>query len=515
MHGRCRRPHHPARMHPSVAARLARLSPDQHAAATAPPGPILCVAPAGSGKTTTLVARVAWRIDGGARPETMCALTFNRRAADELRTRLDEALAPLIDGAATVRVRTFHALGLEILRDAGLPVEPLLDRTEVIAGLAGEGLQAAILRRLDDAFSRFKLDAGLDAEGARTELAAGDTLEAERRQMLEAFVAYEGELDRLGGLDFDDLVARAVRALEVEPPLLERWRARCRILFVDETQDLDRCQLQLARLLTAPANDCFMVGDDDQTIYAWRLADVRRILGLAASLPGLRRVDLVTNRRCPPPVVDRASRLVAHNRERFAKRILAAPTATGDLLLCPDPTDDVTRARSLLAGWAPTLREPDAPTHAVLARTNRELAPFAAAAVELGLTYAAEKDGLDALDASDDPDDPDDSDPAAHRTLWRPTARIGRSGVAAAWRSTRRSRRPPRCARSSDDPTPRSSWPQPTAPRGSSSTSSPVSASTSGSSRAPARSLTPKRRGGPWRRSDAWRTSPGRAPGDG
>jgi DNA helicase II / ATP-dependent DNA helicase PcrA len=399
-------------MHPTVEARLARLSPDQRAAATASPGPVLCVAPAGSGKTTTLVARVAWRIDDGARPEGMAALTFNRRAADELRGRLHEALAPLTGDTEAVRVRTFHALGLEILRDAGLPVAPLVDRLEIITSLAGHDLPASALRRLDDGFSRLKLDAGLDLHGARRELAASSSQElavsrtpgsrsaADPRATttLEAFVAYETELERLGALDFDDLVARALRALESDAELLTRWRARCRVLFVDETQDLDRSQLRLACHLAADANDLFLVGDDDQTIYAWRLADVRRILGLAASLPGLQRVDLVTNRRCPPAVVARAGRLVAHNRERFAKRIVAAPEANGDLVLRPDPTDDVSRARSLLTAWASTLQGRDPPTHAVLARTNRELAPYAAAALELGLSYLAEDDGLGALD---------------------------------------------------------------------------------------------------------------------
>ncbi|MET1232071.1 MAG: ATP-dependent helicase [Candidatus Limnocylindrales bacterium] len=391
-------------MHPTVEARLTRLSADQRTAATAPPGPVLCVAPAGSGKTTTLVARVAWRIDEGARPETMAALTFNRRAADELRGRLHEALVPLIRETEAVRVRTFHALGLEILGDAGLPVAPLVDRLEIIASLAGHTLPASALRRLDDGFSRIKLDAGLDLDGARRELAASRTTESrpaadpQATTILEAFVAYEAELERLGALDFDDLVARALRALEGDAALLTRWRRRCHILFVDETQDLDRSQLRLACLLAADANDLFLVGDDDQTIYAWRLADVRRILGLAASLPGLQRVDLVTNRRCPPAVVARASRLVAHNRERFEKRILAAPGTTGDLVLRPDPTDDVSRARSLLATWVPALHGPDPPTHAVLARTNRELAPYAAAALELGLPYLAEDDGLGALD---------------------------------------------------------------------------------------------------------------------
>ncbi len=275
---------------------------------------------------------------------------------------------------------------------------------EIISSLAGHPLPASAIRRLDDGFSRLKLDAGLDLDGARRELATSRTADPrpapdpQATTILEAFVAYEAELERLGGLDFDDLVARALRVLESDPAVLARWRARCQVLFVDETQDLDRSQLRLACQLAAPANDVFMVGDDDQTIYAWRLADVRRILGLAGSLPGLLRVDLVTNRRCPPAVVERAGRLVAHNRERFAKRILAAPGATGDAVLRPDPTDDVSRARSLLAEWAPALQGPGPPTHAVLARTNRELAPYAAAALELGLPYLAQDDGLGALD---------------------------------------------------------------------------------------------------------------------
>src|SRR3954462_6896448 len=102
-------------MHQSVTERLARLAPDQREAAIAPPGPVLCVAPAGSGKTTTLVARIAWLVDTGTAPAAITAVTFNKRAAEELAGRLAEALKPLgVEGPA-VRVRTFHALGREIL----------------------------------------------------------------------------------------------------------------------------------------------------------------------------------------------------------------------------------------------------------------------------------------------------------------------------------------------------------------------------------------------------------------
>src|SRR5205085_9443646 len=113
-------------LHPAVEDRLSRLAPDQRAAATAPPGPILCVAPAGSGKTTTLVARICWLLASGADPGSITAVTFNKRAADELGERLATALEPFAAGAI-VRVRTFHALGREILAEAGAPVK-LTDR---------------------------------------------------------------------------------------------------------------------------------------------------------------------------------------------------------------------------------------------------------------------------------------------------------------------------------------------------------------------------------------------------
>src|SRR5262245_62681020 len=115
----------------SAAALLDRLAPDQRAAATAPPGPVLCIAPAGSGKTTTLVARIAWLLDGGVDPATVTAIAFNKRAADELAARL----AAAIPRGRDVRVRTFHALGLEILREAGAPVTPLVARDDVLHAL--------------------------------------------------------------------------------------------------------------------------------------------------------------------------------------------------------------------------------------------------------------------------------------------------------------------------------------------------------------------------------------------
>src|SRR5450759_919117 len=143
--------------HPSVAERLARLAPDQRAAATAEDGPVLCVAPAGSGKTTTLVARVAWLVDRGVPAGSITVVAFNKRAAEELVERIDAALAPLGCEAGSVRVRTFHALGREILAETGVDVTALADRDVVLRALYPE-MPAADRGRLDLAFSRLKLD---------------------------------------------------------------------------------------------------------------------------------------------------------------------------------------------------------------------------------------------------------------------------------------------------------------------------------------------------------------------
>jgi superfamily I DNA/RNA helicase len=155
-------------------------------------------------------------------------------------------------------------------------------------------------------------------------------------------------------------------------------------LLVDEVQDVDRSQLRLALLLAAPANRIFLVGDDDQSIYGWRLADVRRVLALDAALPGLRRVDLEVNHRCPVPVVERAVRLIEHNRERFAKVVRPRPDAPGRLILAPDPADEPERTERLLRSWPD-----DDGTRAVLARTNRELRPAVLAALALGEPFRA------------------------------------------------------------------------------------------------------------------------------
>ena len=150
---------------------------------------MLCVAPAGSGKTTTLVARVAWLVDGGTDPGTITVVAFNKRAAEELGERLDGALTPIGIAAGAVRVRTFHALGREILRDAGVAVDPLVDRDELLRDLFPEAT-VADRGRLDLAFSRLKLDIRVTCEEVATDPAPGP--------VARAFIAYEQAIRSIG-----------------------------------------------------------------------------------------------------------------------------------------------------------------------------------------------------------------------------------------------------------------------------------------------------------------------------
>ena len=216
----------------------------------------------------------------------------------------------------------------------------------MLARVVDGPIDAELARHLDDALTRLKLDPEAAQDGPGVGPMDGRRVRGVPGRARSVRVARP---------------RRPRRARDAGPPSRLRpcsrgGRQRCATLFVDEAQDLDRSQLELVLALAGERRDVFLVGDDDQTIYAWRLADVRRILGLASRLPGLTRVDLATNHRCPPEVVHRAARLVAHNTERFEKAIGASPRGVrASCILAPDPGDDVARARRLLAVWGPAV----------------------------------------------------------------------------------------------------------------------------------------------------------------
>jgi ATP-dependent DNA helicase UvrD/PcrA len=363
---------------PGVRPLLDALDPEQRAAATLPDGPAQIIAPAGSGKTTTLIARLGVLLARGVPPERIAVATFNREAATELAARVASRLAPIVPGADRIEVRTLHALARQVLLDAGDPVRLLADRLPL--------LRAA--RRI--VLARGEVDAA-----ALPEAAALDTiLSAQKVEGREAppgaapaLAVFAGLLAARGALDFDDLVVRAAALLEADADLRARWQARFTHLAVDEFQDVDAAQLRLVRILAAPEQNLFVVGDDDQTIYAWRLADVRRILRFSELYPEARRVQLATNYRCPAAVVASSGRLIAVNTERFVKRIDPSPARR------PDPAA-VVMVSTAAPDWADRLSDISVAEVArvggccLLARTRAELMPVALALLRAGHHHA-------------------------------------------------------------------------------------------------------------------------------
>jgi DNA helicase-2/ATP-dependent DNA helicase PcrA len=241
---------------------VAGLDLEQCAAATLPDGPALIIAPAGSGKTTTLIARLGVLLSRGVAPEQIAVVTFNRDAALELSARISSRVVPSVPGAARIEVRTLHALARQVLLDHGNTARLVSDRLPLLRAL----LRRAVATAQPD-------------DGPLPEAAALDTeisaWKVERRTPDHASLVegYRALLAARGSLDFDDLVVGAAEVLEADAALRRRWQARFIHVCVDEFQDIDAAQLRLVRLLAEPERNLFVVGDDDQTKFMTRTYD--------------------------------------------------------------------------------------------------------------------------------------------------------------------------------------------------------------------------------------------------
>ena len=353
---------------------LDALDPEQRAAATLPDGPAQIIAPAGSGKTTTMVARLAVLLSRGVAPDGICVVTFNRDAATDLAARVSRRLTAQVPVATSIEIRTLHALARQVLLDAGEGANLVADRLPL--------LRAARRRVAASDPSILVPEAGTLDTWLSAWKVEGREPPPEGRSALDG---YADLLRARGAVDFDDLVVRAGELLETDPRLRLRWQSRFSHLCVDEFQDVDAAQLRLVRLLAAPQDNLFVVGDDDQTIYAWRLADVRRILRFASDYPSARRVMLATNYRCPRTIIEASAQMIAVNRERFVKPIRAPADSTpgapirGWSTAEPDWPDAMARFAAA---------EDAAGRHlCFLSRTRSELTPVLLALVRAGVRH--------------------------------------------------------------------------------------------------------------------------------
>jgi DNA helicase-2/ATP-dependent DNA helicase PcrA len=370
---------------------LDELNPEQRLAAEAIEGPVLILAGAGTGKTRAITFRMANLISKGVPAEAILAVTFTNKAAEEMRTRVSDLLLRSGVPPAQPWLSTFHSLCARLLRreapSAGLPRDfAIYDDDDQLAAVKLAMNKLAID---DDSLTPRNILSRISYaknHGQTPEMIRAEAIGQDGRRVADIFAAYEKLLHQSSALDFDDLLLRSVRLLREVPAAREKWQARFQYIHVDEYQDTNRVQYDLLRLLTGPKHNLCVVGDEDQSIYRWRGADVSILLSFSRDFPGARVVKLERNYRSTQNILDAAGAVVANNPERLGKS-LSATKGAGANLRYFEARDAQAEAEFVAGELERVLNDDSAQTCAVEYRTNFQSRAFEEVFRRRGLRY--------------------------------------------------------------------------------------------------------------------------------
>lgn len=368
---------------------LAELDEEQRHAVLHREGPLLVVAGAGSGKTRVLTYRVAALLASElARSHEIMAVTFTNKAAREMNERVERLLGSPLSGGF---VGTFHRFALQLLRshagEAGLPERFVVADEDDQRKLLERALKKLDIgpQQLAPRWVRARVSAAKNA--LRTpEMEARHASNPKDRLVAEVYAAYQAELGRDGAVDFDDMLLLAVRLLEREEGLCRGLRQRFRFILVDEYQDTNHAQARLLWLVGGSRPNLTAVGDEDQSIYRWRGAEIANILEFEATYPGARIITLGRNYRSTEPILRAADGVIRHNQARRDKK-LSSHVGPGEAVLLYQADDEMSEARFVCdAVEAQRRQRPDARI-AVLYRVNAQSRPLEAELVRRGVPY--------------------------------------------------------------------------------------------------------------------------------
>ena len=301
---------------------LNELNPQQRRAAETLEGPVLILAGAGSGKTRALTYRVAHLLERGVKPWHILAITFTNKAAKEMKQRI---IALVGDMGNEVWVCTFHAMCAKILRrdieklgyTRSFTIYDDDDQTNVIKELLKQSdvdEKTLSFREVKSKISDAKNHL-LDPDG----WFGASQKDFRSQQIHDLYVRYEQRLRNANALDFDDLLIRTLELFTDHPPVLEGYRERFTYVHVDEYQDTNFAQYSLVRLLTQGSRNLCVVGDDDQSIYGWRGADIRNIIDFEKDFPDAAVIKLEQNYRSTSNILDAANQVISNNLNRKEK----------------------------------------------------------------------------------------------------------------------------------------------------------------------------------------------------
>lgn len=353
-------------------------------------GPMLVLAGAGSGKTMVVTRRIARLIQDGTPPRAILAMTFTNKAAEEMAERVAKLVGKR---AKEATISTFHAFGLHVLRsearhmgfrDGRFAIFDQADQAsavrEILRGRRGDRRWDihAILARISAAKNLF-------TDPKDYEPSFGDPYDEVTEWV---YPRYLEALRSFRAFDFDDLVCEVVRLFRAQPEVLERWQAKFWFVMVDEYQDTNHAQFELVRLIAQEHRNLCVVGDDDQSIYAWRGADVRNILDFENHFPGAKVVKLQNNYRSTEAILSVANAVIhASTARRHEKRLIPTQPGGDKVRLVEAADADIEAAfigdevrRRLEAGLAPR-------DVAVLYRSNQQSEPVETALRQRQVPY--------------------------------------------------------------------------------------------------------------------------------
>ena len=362
------------------------LNPQQRAAVLQTEGPLLVLAGAGSGKTRVIAHRVAHLLGKGVPARSILAVTFTNKAALEMKERI-VALAAGLD-ARGVTVSTFHSFGVRVVRE-----QHALLKLPARFAVLDAGDQAALLKRLLRDFKiddkRFDVPRVLGIISRRRNGGApGHPDDEYELCATELLPKYELGLRAMGAVDFDDLLLLPLKLFREHDDILKHYQDRYRYLLVDEYQDTNAAQLQLLELLAGLRRNLCVVGDDDQSIYAWRGAQAKQIREFDQKFPGCVEIFLEQNYRSAGNILEAANAVIGKNPGRKPKRLWTDRGRGPNLKLVAAP-DDAAEARYVADEIVRLCYEEKLPRReiAVLYRTNAQARPFEEALRLLGVRY--------------------------------------------------------------------------------------------------------------------------------
>jgi DNA helicase-2/ATP-dependent DNA helicase PcrA len=378
---------------------LDKLNPQQREGVEAVDGPVLILAGAGSGKTRVITHRIAYLVEQrGAAPDSILAVTFTNKAAAEMGERVEKLMGH--GSLAKPLISTFHSFCVRLLRRdieaLRINNEGLTKSFAIYDETDQQAVVKAVMRRmgLDDkqltprvALSKISWAKNHMIDPQEFYLQSADPT---AEKVAHIFEGYRKELRKANALDFDDLLLEAVRVLKVSSEVRERYNRRYRYLLIDEYQDTNRPQYELMKLLAGEDKNVCVVGDEDQSIYSWRGADIRNILEFEKDFPGAKTVRLEQNYRSTQIILEAASAVVARNTERKGKKLWTAREG-GAMIGYYEAPDGENEALFIADSIQKYLRkageEADGGKCAVLYRTNSQSRLVEEAMRRYGIAY--------------------------------------------------------------------------------------------------------------------------------